>query len=321
MKHIITFSAGFFIGIGVLGILLIKQEGVPTSSSKWASDLYQAKEAHARSRRENKLLIVSGSNSLFGIYSLLLEQKLGIPVTNFGVHAGLGLGYILDRSKSSLREGDTVYLPLEYSLYQQSSTPSAQLMDFLLARDPKYLHSLPLTEQFFGYANVSLGRIFQGLSGGSDEYRGRSAKVYNINNIDESGNQINNTLEKSSSYAHKLETLKPKDIGDGNISEYSKYLLQRYVKWAENNGICVIAGPPGLMKFKEYESHEFKIFLKKILNFYNELGVVFAGTPSEYLLHRNLFFDTEYHLHEEGVIIRTKMIIEDLGSNLSVHCE
>lgn len=320
MRHLTAFIFGILTGFVLLISFVFMQIGTPTSSSKWASDLYAVKELHANQRLNRKLLVVAGSNSLFGIESSLLESRFQIPTTNFGVHAGLGLKYILDRSKRSLNKGDIVYLPLELDLYQQDVAPSAQLMDFVLARDPQYLYSLPLNQQILGLANVSIARIIEGLRGGSDQYLGSSSGIYNVNNVDSSGNQTNNTLENAGSYSSRLDGLIPKDIGDGEISLHSKNLISDYVHWAKENGICVIAGPPSLMKFKEYESEKFLRFLGMAKDLFSELGVHYVGSPVKYLLPRELFFDTEYHLNKRGATIRTKRIIEDLGADLSAHC-
>ncbi|WGL15243.1 hypothetical protein PVT68_10720 [Microbulbifer bruguierae] len=304
----------------MLVLLFLIQEGTPTSSSKWAFDLYQVKELHAAQSDSPKLLIVAGSNSLFGIFSNELEENFNLPTTNFGIHAGLGLRYLLERSKRSLDKGDIVYLPLEYALYQDDYSPSAQLMDFLIARDPTYLHSLPLTQQILGYANVSFERLFEGLRGGSNTYQGRSSKIYNVSNVDTSGNQTNNSVEDAAAFTEKLSRLTPKDIGNGEISKYSREILHEYFEWAKENNICIIGAPPNLMKFDEYNSEEFVFFFENVKKFYNEENVTFSGDHNDYLFSRDFFFDTEYHLNKKGVALRTQLTISDLGENLSALC-
>ena len=321
MRNIIIFFLGSFTGVILLVSLILLQEGTPTSSSKWASDLYRAKEQHASKSTSEKLLIVAGSNSLFGIHSLELERNYHLPVTNFGVHAGLGLKYILDRSKKSLKAGDFVYLPLEYALYQQESAPSTQLMDFLLARDPEYFHRLSITQQIQGYVSVPFSRILEGLMGGSDEYLGSSSKTYNIRNIDGPGNQIKNSPELAKNHALKLSNLGPKSFGDGDISDYSKKLLTDYIEWTRKNGVCLIPAPPNLMSHEEYSSGVFPAFTQKIKQFYADMEIHFIGEPENYLFPKHLFFDTEYHLNTAGVAMRTALTIEDLGDNLATHCD
>ena len=320
MRNLITFSVGTFLGITLLVSLLLIQEGIPTASSKWAYDLYRVKEQHASQSSSSKLLVVAGSNSLFGIHTQQLERKFGLPVTNFGVHAGLGLGYILERSKRSLKAGDLAYLPLEYALYQQDPEPSAQLMDFLLARDPDHFHSFGVLQQIQGYVNVPFPRIIEGLMGGSDEYLGSSAKTYNVSNIDEAGNQIKNSPELALKYVEKLSKLGPKNFGNGEITDYSRKLLLDYFDWARNNDVCLIAAPPNLMYHDEYTSDKFLYFSKEIDQFYSNSNIQFVGSPQEYLFPKHLFFDTEYHLNSTGVARRTELTLRDLGNDLAALC-
>ena len=236
------------------------------------------------------------------------------------MHAGLGLRYILDRSKRSLNPGDIVYLPLEYALYQQDASPSSQLMDFLLARDSEYLHTLPIFEQFLGYTNVSFERIFESMTGGSDRYLGRSSQTYNVSNVDSSGNQINNTVERAFTYADKLRNLQAKDIRDGEISDHSREVLIDYFEWAKEHNICLIGAPPNLLNFEIYKSEKFERFFASIRNLYIDNNIHFSGESRDYLFPQSMFFDTEYHLNTLGVANRTNQTIKDLGKSLASNC-
>ncbi|AQQ66304.1 hypothetical protein Mag101_00545 [Microbulbifer agarilyticus] len=315
MRYLFTFFAGVLLCAAAQILMIHVQEGVPTSSSKWAADLYQLKERHAKKYSTEKLLILSGSNSLFGIYTPALENAYGVPTTNFGVHAGLGLRYILDRSKRALNSGDIVYLPLEYALYQDSEIPSPQLMDFLIARDPHYFRTLPIRERILGYTSLPISRIVEGLQGGSDRYQGQSAKLYNVANVDESGNQLQQSVSPQMSNRGQLATLKAKDISDGNLTSHSQRVLSEYFAWARKHNICVIGGPPNLLDDPEYHSARFDQFFKVVLDFYASNDVPFAGHPSNYLLPIDLFFDTEYHLNAKGIKLRTELTISHLGED------
>ncbi|GAB2516170.1 hypothetical protein GCM10008940_18510 [Microbulbifer agarilyticus] len=294
---------------------------MPTSSSKWASDLYQIKDAHAQSSVDPKLLIVSGSNSVFGIDTNTIQDTYALPTTNYGVHAGLGLRYLLERSKRVLNEGDIVYLPLEYALYQQTPQPSSQLMDFVLARDPQYLHSLPPYEKFHGYLNVSFLRIWEGIKGGSNQYQGRSAKFYHVTNIDKAGNQRAESIEQAGKHTDKLAKLPPKNIGNGKLTTYSQEILKEYFEWSQSKNICVIGAPPNLLYHDAYQSDKFQQFFQGIEQFFTSNDIPFAGSPEDYLLPINLFFDTEYHLNAKGIESRTQLTMRDLGPDPKRLCK
>ncbi len=65
-----------------------------------------------------RLVLVGGSGLAFGIDSPTLEQELGgeYSVVNMGLHAGLGLDFMLNEALDGLREGDVVVLSPEYDI-------------------------------------------------------------------------------------------------------------------------------------------------------------------------------------------------------------
>jgi len=64
-----------------------------------------------------RLVLVGGSNLAFGIDSSRLRQALGVPVVNMGMHAGLGLKYMLDCIRPLLRKDDWVVIVPEYEQF------------------------------------------------------------------------------------------------------------------------------------------------------------------------------------------------------------
>jgi len=61
-----------------------------------------------------RFLFVGGSNLAFGLDSTMVEEAAGLPVVNCGLHANLGLQFMLNRARIHLTEGDIVVLCPEY---------------------------------------------------------------------------------------------------------------------------------------------------------------------------------------------------------------
>src|SRR5215216_5398631 len=59
--------------------LVTFQMGAPTESTRWIKEIYDIKLAKATQRNSPKLLIVSGSNGLFGISAQQIERETGFP--------------------------------------------------------------------------------------------------------------------------------------------------------------------------------------------------------------------------------------------------
>lgn len=64
-----------------------------------------------------KLLVVGGSNTAFGIDSEALGEALDLPVVNLGLHAGLGLEYMLREAEGFVEGGDLVVVSPEYEQF------------------------------------------------------------------------------------------------------------------------------------------------------------------------------------------------------------
>ena len=92
MKKQLQFYLMFF-GSAILSgllwsMLVYVQIGVPTESSRQLYEVSIQKLSYANMITKRKLMIVSGSNSTYGISAAMIQQSLHIPTVNMGVSAG-----------------------------------------------------------------------------------------------------------------------------------------------------------------------------------------------------------------------------------------
>lgn len=113
-KNLIRF-VGFFAGLSVflaatLGIVTF---AVPDqfASSYQRALVYQYD--YYKTLGQNKVVFIGNSSLSFGFDLDLMEERTGRPCAILGNHAGLGLPYLLNMSKSNLQQGDIVVI--EYS--------------------------------------------------------------------------------------------------------------------------------------------------------------------------------------------------------------
>jgi hypothetical protein len=102
-------------------LLYVLSLGRYERAEHWLSDVYFAKQYRAAQIAEPKVIIVSGSNSLFGFDSKTLENLIGRPVVNLAGHAGLSLDFHIKMAEKFARAGDLVVMPLELGYY--ATTP------------------------------------------------------------------------------------------------------------------------------------------------------------------------------------------------------
>jgi len=116
-----------------------------------------------------RVILVGGSNLMFGVDSDVLEQALGVPVVNMGVFGGLGLLAPLDVILPHVRPGDTVVLVPEYEMLFTGLAPFAKdYYRWFLAVDPKaawrfyYARERPqvLLSDFLMLMRDKLGALF-----------------------------------------------------------------------------------------------------------------------------------------------------------------
>lgn len=301
--------------------LVYTQIGNLTQSSKWISEAYELKESSAQIINSNKTVIVSGSNSLFGFDSIQLEQSWDMPVINTSVHAGLGLPYILNRSKRILNRGDIVILPIEYSFYQADDKPSEVYSDYILSRDGAYFRNLSLVDRLVVISSISTKRLYQGIKLYFNSTLKPTQGIYDVQNINSYGDQINIEPDKMTKKEFlAIDGLSADIIASSEISNNFIRSMDEYVNWAKDNGICIIAMPSNHMFFSEYKEKKYMGFLSKIKGYYASRDVKYLGNPLDYMYQKKFYFNTSYHLNSDGVQKRTLQVINDIGKDPSVHC-
>lgn len=90
----------------------------PIEAEYWVREMLVVKRSIARAHAgKRKLIVASGSATLFGIDTAQLGRDLGVPALNFGLHAAMSLDRMLRETEGALAPGDTLILALEHELY------------------------------------------------------------------------------------------------------------------------------------------------------------------------------------------------------------
>lgn len=284
------------------------EEGAYTESSRWISECYQIKTAYASSLDKPKLVIASGSNGLFGFNSPLLEKELGMPVVNFATHAGLGLDYILYKTKTVLKSGDTVLLPLEFEMYFNNSIDYDDVLtDYVLSRDLEYLKQLSLYRQVRFLLSVPPERLAHGLRVRFKE-EPRILAGYQAATLNHNGDE--SKYNPSLADVSKASQEEPPPLI--NVQPPSDALedLRNFINWCKQKHIKVIAAYPALMYNQDYEGNNAKNTFAMIKEFYKKEDVPILGEPQDFFYEEKMIYDSCYHLNRGGATVRSKKISE-----------
>ncbi len=307
--------------VGAMGMMmaawtvaLFLQAGRPTPSSQWIADAYAIKTAAADRAPAPRLVIVAGSNALFGIDSKMVEEATGMSVVNMGVNAGLLLPYVLLKSQQTLRRGDVVIMPLEYHFYTYDGVPNVQMIDQIWSRDPSFFWDLTFSEQLRMVWMTSASRLMEGLAARGGERA--MCGPYGFANIDERGDQTHTSAEEAQQWAYDWDALEPelpRRYGADARHREGWQWLERYARWAKRNGIRLIVMPPTMMEDPFYRADATeRRFYEGLAQRVEALGIPFVGNPYDYMYGREYYFNTDYHLTDRGRNHHTRRIIRDL---------
>jgi hypothetical protein len=83
----------------------------------WTVEQYRAKQAISETLPgPHRILLAGGSHTHYSLSALAIEAQTQCPTVNLGLHAGLGLGVLLDITSELARAGDLVVLTPEYGI-------------------------------------------------------------------------------------------------------------------------------------------------------------------------------------------------------------
>ncbi len=255
-----------------------------------------------------RIILVGGSNVSFGIDAELMQQTLGIPVINDGLHAGLGV-VPLRELQEYLRAGDIVIISLEYHLFS-----SHNVMDGDLAFLSDWIEYSPERIQYLSepwrqapalYATMLQRKVNREVNtylfGGSlNELR----NVFVGTQYNSNGDFIGH-LDQDSTPPRRI-TSEPYPVSLARQEIF--VFLEDFYQIARARGAevffeapasrmrnCKTTGEASVMSF-------FETFVKRTsIPVLTALGDVCM--PDKY------FFDTAYHLNAEGRELRTRRLI------------
>lgn len=305
-RFLLSFAISLAVALAV--IALLPSLGIARSSAEiaWVASLYADKTRIAEGIKEPRILVVGGSGTLFSFDAEVATKHIGRPVVNFGTHAGLGLGYILDRAGRILRPGDTVLLAPEYELLQQESAANEYAIQLTAFYDHDYLSRLSPMDRLrylLGYD------VLPSLAVGARVALHRPPARRTDISLDGFGDVRGNTVSQSKRDI-PLETVPPeRPISTIAVAELSHFLEQ-----ARARHVQVIAIPPALVETPASRSAAFAAFQQSRAALLIRLGIAQAGVPSDGFLPPSDMYDSVYHANDRGRASYT-------GRMLAILCE
>ncbi len=255
------------------------------------------KRARVESIKGQKLVFVGGSNLSYGLDSKRIQDSLCISTYNMGLHAGIGLSYMLHEAGLYMNVGDILVLIPEYNQFTRFNGSSA-LAD-LLVQSGRW-EDFRFYKDWGSYPSYLCARVFVPylLRGGRSR---EDPFADNPEGFDDLGDYVLH-LDLTRREFPRLGMDKrpdPKEI---------KLIVDR-MRLLQSKGIRLILLPPPYAETSFLLSREYIDIIRLELD-KNQMPFIVA--PERYCMNDSLFWNSAYHLGAEGRKIRTERVIEDL---------
>lgn len=283
------------------------------------NDSYLLEFADKRERLESldgqRLVFLGGSNVAFGLDSRMIEQKTGMRVVNYGMHAGLGLKYLLDTAKPLLCQGDVVVVMPEYNHFYESSCNGETGTMGMIPWYGKPKDFLDLNTQ--QWHRMTVGFIKNLVQAPINDFKMRRGKEdkkvfsYSRSGFNEYGDEISHWNLPSDAVMTK------EGIGTATFQSLNEKFIRYFIQWAEDlqaRGCRVILMPPAVSAdfMRISVTH-----VEKLASILKSQGHPFAAAPEEFMYPIDYMYNTYYHLNRKGVIANSNQICEALKTELN----
>lgn len=333
MKFIRSFFISLLAGyISYFSVVLLLIEA-PVPAEYWVGEmLVIKKELVKRYAGKNKIIFVGGSSTLFGIDAEYASIKLGLPVINFGLHAGLPLKKILKEVSTVVEGGDTLILAFELSYYDRNEKLTGWQVNNVIGWDHNTWHDMSCLEKIDFVFSVSLSTFISMIEADFQRryypsevserlaaldqatvlsrFRNRNKPTsfgYSAYQLDDHGDM--QRAEGSKYSGAVLDLMWPV-----HISESTKNSLIAFVKTMKKKGVRVyFTNTPYIAS----ETNTYGLQQSE-LGFLEEFASVgcIIDRRDDLIFDRKYFFDTVFHLNTEGRGLRTNLIIKAIQNKV-----
>ncbi len=251
-----------------------------------------------------RLILVGGSNLSFGLNSQMIKDQTGLNPINTGIHAGVGLKYMMDNVLQYVQAGDIIILIPEYHhFFNNFAYGRMELVRTLIEIDSSEIKTLNLqqwlrvVEQLPAMAMIKVKPSSYAVVEGEEfGLHGR----YSFNQYGDS--ELHWPLEPALVQPLTINAREAIDVGIIND-------IESFQKQVTDKGATLYISFPGFQDSSFDGSYQ---KIKALENRLRDRGFSVLGTPEQYRMSGAFIFDTPYHLTKAGVDVRTQLLIDDL---------
>lgn len=316
MRYLLGILVGAALALAVYLGLFVLSLGKPASEGTvLLLAKYRFKESIANKLPSPRIMIVSGSNGLYGISARMIEDTTGVPTVNFATQVQVSLDYLLEKAKQNARPGDVLILPLEYEFYFRKDETTEVFSDYVLGGDPAYFQKLPRRDKFWIIASASFVDICRRIFLGAENLRAVDRTVASMGVHMNDRGDLTEHLKSAQTPADRAEVIatKPRTVAFKwkrmSREEYWDQVAA-FSNWCRAHDVLCLFTFPSTIHFKAYDRAEAHETVDKILEAYADRNVGVLGTPYDFMMPAEDFHNSGYHLNLEASMVRTRRLIE-----------
>lgn len=255
-----------------------------------------------------QIILVGGSNVAIGVDSKKMEEALGIPVVNFGLHGGLGQPFHTEMIRDEIGPGDIVVLAPEEFDADTTKIPDCTLAWMTVENHTALwggiaLENLPgMVAALPNYLRRALD-MWQ-INSGTGDY---GDIIYNRRMFDEHGDNVYPRPKPLIEESYDGSSFTTAVLSDTMADYWNDYAALA----AEKGATLYMSSPPILEHQKPDNLAAFQQELADRLDF------AVISSFEDYVYPYSYFYDTGFHLNDAGVKLRTAQLIDDLQRQLA----
>lgn len=306
---------------GIITITILAILAVPVTLCAWGfllpavySDTFMGELAEKvrllDEAEEPRIIILGGSAAAFGTDSTYIESELeGYKAVNFGMYAGLGTRAMLDISRRSLSRGDIVIVMPEQQAQSLSDYFGAKY--FWQAADGNF-------GLLLGLSRDEVREVISGFPAfAADKWRYAVQKTQPVPDAvyRKSTFSGNGDIRKGVAVGNRMpggyDLNTPIDFDAEMVSPEFADILNEYSEMAARRGAVVYYHFPPMngraaAEDADIKAPQFADYLSQIL------VCKILGDPRDCIMDSRYFFDTNFHLTDDGREVFTGQLIRDL---------
>jgi hypothetical protein len=256
-----------------------------------------------------RIIFIGGSSMSLGLNSQVIKDSLGLNPINTGIHAGLGLFYMMEDAVTHIKKDDIIIVAPEYHQFYGNFAYGGE----------ELLRAVFDTSTFDVLLKLKFGQ-FKKMFGYIPKYamsKFMPNQYFNLDKTDfyskEAFNKYGDAVEHwDRVYSIPVEPFKQIEGGDFNnelivaIDNFNKQVVEK--------------GATVYFSFPPFEETSFANCKNQILHIENQMkskNITIISKPENFTMNYEEIFDTPYHLNKKGVEKRTQLLIKDIEIALS----